>query len=275
MVPARMRLEPDPRPRAGRPVASERCATELDRRAMSDALGRAPRGRLRLGRGAGAAAVPRARVRPQLHADGGADARRARSRRRSCSRCSGSGRTAAARCGCFPAGWRWRVSAPGSRRVAPSYALVLAARLPRRASASPRTTRRARSSPPSRAAASARAGCRYFNIGGNTGYALGPIVVTPLVLWLGLDRRAGRDAARCSSSPSSLARGAAVSRDASSRCRRRSRDGRGRGRPSRDGAPRRRDRAAQRRVVRAAHVRAAVGRRATAAAKATAGASSR
>ena len=25
-----------------------------------------------------------------------------------------------------------------------------------------------------------------FNIGGNTGYALGPIVVTPLVLWLGL-----------------------------------------------------------------------------------------
>jgi FSR family fosmidomycin resistance protein-like MFS transporter len=26
----------------------------------------------------------------------------------------------------------------------------------------------------------------YFNIGGNTGYALGPIVVTPLVLWLGL-----------------------------------------------------------------------------------------
>jgi FSR family fosmidomycin resistance protein-like MFS transporter len=26
----------------------------------------------------------------------------------------------------------------------------------------------------------------YFNIGGNMGYALGPIVVTPLVLWLGL-----------------------------------------------------------------------------------------
>ena len=30
-------------------------------------------------------------------------------------------------------------------------------------------------------------GMSYFNIGGNTGYALGPIVVTPLVLWLGLD----------------------------------------------------------------------------------------
>jgi MFS transporter, FSR family, fosmidomycin resistance protein len=29
-------------------------------------------------------------------------------------------------------------------------------------------------------------GMSLFNIGGNTGYALGPIVVTPLVLWLGL-----------------------------------------------------------------------------------------
>jgi FSR family fosmidomycin resistance protein-like MFS transporter len=29
-------------------------------------------------------------------------------------------------------------------------------------------------------------GMAYFNIGGNTGYALGPIVVTPLVVWLGL-----------------------------------------------------------------------------------------
>ena len=25
-----------------------------------------------------------------------------------------------------------------------------------------------------------------FNVGGNTGYALGPIVITPIVLWLGL-----------------------------------------------------------------------------------------
>jgi FSR family fosmidomycin resistance protein-like MFS transporter len=30
-------------------------------------------------------------------------------------------------------------------------------------------------------------GMSYFNIGGNTGYALGPIVVTPLVIWLGLE----------------------------------------------------------------------------------------
>jgi FSR family fosmidomycin resistance protein-like MFS transporter len=29
-------------------------------------------------------------------------------------------------------------------------------------------------------------GMAYFNIGGNTGYALAPIVLTPLVLWLGL-----------------------------------------------------------------------------------------
>lgn len=31
-------------------------------------------------------------------------------------------------------------------------------------------------------------GMSLFNIGGNTGYALGPIVVTPLVLWLGVGR---------------------------------------------------------------------------------------
>lgn len=30
-------------------------------------------------------------------------------------------------------------------------------------------------------------GMSYFNIGGNTGFALGPIVVTPLVVWLGLE----------------------------------------------------------------------------------------
>lgn len=29
-------------------------------------------------------------------------------------------------------------------------------------------------------------GMSYFNVGGNLGYALGPLVVTPLVLWLGL-----------------------------------------------------------------------------------------
>ena len=39
-------------------------------------------------------------------------------------------------------------------------------------------------------------GMSYFNIGGNTGYALGPIVVTPLVIWLGLEGGLDRDAAR-------------------------------------------------------------------------------
>ena len=42
-------------------------------------------------------------------------------------------------------------------------------------------------------------GMSYFNIGGNTGYALGPIIVTPLVLWLGLDGRARSRCCRCSS----------------------------------------------------------------------------
>ena len=30
-------------------------------------------------------------------------------------------------------------------------------------------------------------GMSYFNIGGNSGYALAPILITPLVIWLGLD----------------------------------------------------------------------------------------
>src|SRR5574340_28746 len=30
-------------------------------------------------------------------------------------------------------------------------------------------------------------GMSLFNVGGNAGYALGPVVVTPFVLWLGLD----------------------------------------------------------------------------------------
>ena len=43
-------------------------------------------------------------------------------------------------------------------------------------------------------------GMSLFNIGGNLGYALGPIVVTPLVLWLGLGpgRAAGVGPGRCS-----------------------------------------------------------------------------
>ena len=75
--------------------------------------------------------------------------------------------------------------ATGLAAVAPTYGLIVVLVF-LAASGSPPTTRRAPSSPPTRAAGSARAGMSYFNIGGNTGYALGPIVVTPLVLWLGL-----------------------------------------------------------------------------------------
>jgi FSR family fosmidomycin resistance protein-like MFS transporter len=73
----------------------------------------------------------------------------------------------------------------GAAAVAPTYALVLvavfaagigvAAYHPEGAKFAAFASGRHRAS-----------GMSYFNIGGNTGYALGPIVVTPLVLWLGL-----------------------------------------------------------------------------------------
>jgi FSR family fosmidomycin resistance protein-like MFS transporter len=73
----------------------------------------------------------------------------------------------------------------GLASVAPSYALVvalvfvagvgIAAFHPEGAKFAKYASGRKRAS-----------GMSYFNIGGNTGYALGPIVVTPLVLWLGL-----------------------------------------------------------------------------------------
>src|SRR5512144_2376521 len=68
--------------------------------------------------------------------------------------------------------------------IAPSYALVVALRFvagvgiaayhPEGAKFAAYASGRKRAS-----------GMSYFNVGGNTGYALGPIVVTPLVLWLG------------------------------------------------------------------------------------------
>jgi FSR family fosmidomycin resistance protein-like MFS transporter len=74
----------------------------------------------------------------------------------------------------------------GLAAVAPSYALVvvlifcggigIAAYHPEGAKFAAYASGRKRAS-----------GMSYFNIGGNTGYALGPIVVTPLVLWLGLE----------------------------------------------------------------------------------------
>ena len=80
---------------------------------------------------------------------------------------------------------RWRASRPGSLPSRRRYVLVLllvflggigiAAYHPEGAKFAAYASGRKRA-----------CGMSYFNIGGNTGYALGPIVVTPLVLWLGL-----------------------------------------------------------------------------------------
>ena len=85
----------------------------------------------------------------------------------------------------LPAGVALGGVGTGVAAVAPSYALVLvlvffagigiAAYHPEGAKFAAFASGRKRAS-----------GMSLFNIGGNTGYALGPIVVTPLVLWLGL-----------------------------------------------------------------------------------------
>ena len=85
----------------------------------------------------------------------------------------------------LPAGVALAGVATGVAAVAPSYGLVLAlvflsglgiaAYHPEGAKFAAFASGRKRAS-----------GMSLFNIGGNTGYALGPIVVTPLVLWLGL-----------------------------------------------------------------------------------------
>ena len=85
----------------------------------------------------------------------------------------------------LPAGVGLAGLATGAAAVAPSYLLVLvlvflaglgiAAYHPDGAKLAAFASGRRRAS-----------GMSLFNIGGNTGYALGPIVVTPLVLWLGL-----------------------------------------------------------------------------------------
>ena len=71
---------------------------------------------------------------------------------------------------------------PPSRRATPCCSCSCSSP----ASASPRSTPRERSSPCSRAARSGRAACRSSTSAATPGYALGPIIVTPLVLWLGL-----------------------------------------------------------------------------------------
>ena len=85
----------------------------------------------------------------------------------------------------LPAGVAVSAAGVGAAAIAPAYGLVLlavflagigvAAYHPEGAKFA------AFASGPHRAS-----GMSYFNIGGNTGYALGPIVVTPLVVWLGL-----------------------------------------------------------------------------------------
>ncbi len=85
----------------------------------------------------------------------------------------------------LPAGLLLAAAGVGLAGVAPSYPLVLAAVLvggvgiaayhPEGAKFALYASGRRRAS-----------GMSYFNIGGNTGYALGPIIVTPLVVWLGL-----------------------------------------------------------------------------------------
>ena len=85
----------------------------------------------------------------------------------------------------LPAGVALAGAGTGLAAVAPSYALVvalvflagvgIAAYHPEGAKFAAYASGRRRAS-----------GMSLFNIGGNTGYALGPIVVTPLVLWLGL-----------------------------------------------------------------------------------------
>ena len=130
-----------------------------------------------------------------------------------------------------------------------------------RGSGSRRTTPRARSSPRTRAGGSAPRGMSYFNIGGNTGYALGPIVVTPLVLWLGLTGGLRRDAAGRASSRCVLLRALPGAAPARAAAERRALAAGGvddvRAMTLLVGG----DRAAQRRVVRPPHVRAALGRR--------------
>ena len=86
-------------------------------------------------------------------------------------------------------------------------ALVLARRRcssSSRGSASPRSTRRDRSSPPTRAATKRASGMSAFSIGGNIGYALGPIVATPLVLCARARAAACCSRCRASRSPAVL-----------------------------------------------------------------------
>src|SRR6476620_7863962 len=74
----------------------------------------------------------------------------------------------------------------GLAAVAPSYALVVVLFFVAGLGfASSRPDGREFADDPSRRRR--RGGMSFFKIGGNSGYALAPILITPLVIWLGLD----------------------------------------------------------------------------------------
>ena len=153
------------------------------------------------GSGARAAAVPRRALRPRLRRDGGDHARGDALVVASSSRCSGSSPTVAARCGsCRPASSSRRsASRRGPRAVVPARAR----RRRRRWHGDRRLPPRGREVRVVRERSRRASGMAYFNIGGNTGYALGPIVITPVVL--GARAHRGRSSPRCRCSSSGVA----------------------------------------------------------------------
>ena len=157
----------------------------------------------------------------------------------------------------LPAGVALSGAATGLAAVAPSYGLIvvlvflagigIAAYHPEGAKFAAYASGRKRAS-----------GMSLFNIGGNTGYALGPIVVTPLVLWLGLEGGlvamlpilvAALFLLRLLPTLAPLAPSRPDARHGARRRRR-----------ARNDAARRGDRAPERGLVRVADVRAALGR---------------
>ena len=74
----------------------------------------------------------------------------------------------------------------GLAGVAPNFALTAARRSASAASASPPSTRRARATRTTRRATRRGTGMSFFSVGGNAGFALGPILITPAVLVFGL-----------------------------------------------------------------------------------------
>ena len=163
-----------------------------------------------------------------------------------------------ARCGCCREAWPSPVSARGSRprrRAMRSSCCSSSSR----GSASPAYHPEGAKFAAYASGRKRASGMSYFNIGGNTGYALGPIVVTPLVIWLGLEGGliamlpvlvvAGHPLPRAAGAQARGPRAFVAPGEP----RRRRRPG--------DVAARHRDRLPERRVVRPSHLRPAVGRR--------------